>query len=62
MVIPEKEIIVPLKPANLRNIAKTKPEIVSPTRMVPYSIRENELLIYFISFFKGGISKLNENK
>ena len=38
MEIPEKEIIVPLKPAILSIIAKTKPEIASPTRMIPYSI------------------------
>ena len=59
MVIPAKAIIVPLKPINLRNIAKPKPEIVSPTRSIPIKICENEDFMYSNSFFNQGISKSN---
>ena len=62
MVIPAKAIIVPGKPANLRNIAKTKPEIVSPTRSIPIKICGNEDFMYPSSFFNEGISKSNEFK
>ena len=62
MVIPANAIIVPLKPANLRNIAKPKPEIVSPTRSIPIKICENEDFKYPNSFFNQGISNSNEFK
>ena len=62
MVIPAKAIIVPLKPANLRNIAKPKPEVVSPTRSIPIRICENEAFMYPNSFFIEGISKSIEYK
>ena len=59
-VIPAKAIMVPLKPANLRNIAKPKPEIVNPTRSIPIKICENEDFMYPNSFFNQDISKSNE--
>lgn len=59
-VIPAKAIMVPLKPANLRNIAKPKPEIVSPTKSIPIKICENEDFMYPNSFFNLDISKSNE--
>ena len=59
VVIPAKAIIVPLKTANLRNIARPKPEIVSPTRSNPIKICENEDFMYPNSFFSQGISKSN---
>ena len=62
MVIPVKAIIVPLKPANLRNIAKPKPEIVSPTRNIPIKNCENEAFMYPNSFFNQGISNSNDFK
>ena len=62
MVIPAKAIIVPLKPTNLRNIAKTKPEIISPTSSIPIKICENEDFMYPNSFFNRDISKSNEFK
>ena len=62
MVIPKKAIIVPGKPANLRNIAIPKPDIASPTRSIPNKICENEDFMYPSSFFNEGISKSNEFK
>ena len=62
MVIPAKAIIVPLKPINLRNIAKPKPEIVSPTRSIPIKICENEDFMNPNSFLNQDISKSNEFK
>ena len=62
MVIPAKAIIVPLKPANFRNIAKPKPEMASPTRSIPIKICENEDFMYPSSFFNEGISKSYEFK
>jgi len=62
VVIPAKAIIVPLKSANLRNIARPKPEIVSPTSIIPIKICENEDFMYPNSFFNQGISKSNEFK
>ena len=58
-VIPAKAIMVPLNLANLRKIAKPKPEIVSPTRSIPIKICENEDFMYPNSFFNQGISKSN---
>ncbi len=59
MVIPAKAIIVPLKPINLRYIAKPKPEIVSPTRSIPIKICENEDFMNPNSFLNQDISKSN---
>ncbi len=62
MVIPANAIIVPSEPVNLRNIAKPKPEIVSPTRSIPIKICEIEDFMYPNSFFNQDISKSNEFK
>ncbi len=62
MVIPAKAIIVPLKLANLKKIARPKPDIVSPTRSIPIKICENDDIMYPNSFFNQDMSKSNEFK